>query len=117
MARKHLIYSYQFFDGSPVTVTAESNATVVAQLDYSSVYITWDTSDLVGTVEFLAKNGDNSDFYALDFGSAINITGASGSHQIVFSEMPFTDLKMRVNVTGGSSGNVSAVITAKSEGA
>jgi hypothetical protein len=118
MARKNLIHSYALFSAeSPVTTTSTSSSTNVEQLDYASIDFQWASSDLVATVEVQAKNGKNGDWRALDFGGTISVSGASGSHEILMTQMPFTDLRMTITVTGGSSGEVDAVITAKSEGA
>lgn len=116
MARKHLIYSYQLFDAQSVSSDSTSNSTTVAQLDQASIDLNWSASTLAATVEVQVKNGDNADWRALDFGSPISISGASGAHEIVFNQMPFTDLRLFVDVTSGS-GTVDAVITAKTVGA
>ena len=118
MARK-AFHSAAFFEAAtPVTVTVTSSKTMnVITQDYASIDLQWASSDLTASVEIEAQNGEDAEFRALDFGGAIAITGASGSHEIVLTEMPFTSIRMKITVTGGSSGEVDAYVTSKSKGA
>jgi hypothetical protein len=116
LARKNLIYSYPFFSAATISSTQTSASSKVDQLDYASISIVWAASTLAATVSVEVKNGDNDSWHALDFSSAITISGASGAHQLVLSELPFTDLRLKITVSSGS-GTVDAVITAKSKGA
>jgi hypothetical protein len=116
MARKNLIYSYKLFDNKVVTSNTMSSSTNVAQLDNASIDLRWNASTLVATVEVQAKNGVNSNWRTLDFGSPITITGSSGAHEILLLIMPFTDIRLVITVTSGS-GNVDAVLTSKTVGA
>lgn len=115
MARKHLIYSYPMIDGT-INTTTTSSSSSVDQLDKASIDLSWSASTLVATVTVEAKNGDNAEWRTLDFGSAITVSGASGAHEILLTEMPFTDLRLVLTVSAGS-GEVSAVLTSKSVGA
>lgn len=116
MARKNVIYSYPLFNRQVINATSTSPATNVQQLDQASIDLSWSSSTLVATVTVQAKNGQYADWRTIDFGSSITISGSSGSHEILFLAMPFTDLRLVVTVTSGS-GTVNAVITAKSVGA
>jgi hypothetical protein len=116
VARKNVIYSYKFFDNQVVSSDATSEHSEVSQLDQASIALTWATSTLVAAAEIQVRNGEKDSWRALDFGSAISISGASGAHEIILLAMPFTDLRVFLDVTSGS-GTVNAVITAKSVGA
>lgn len=116
MARKHLIYSYPFFDAAIVSASVDSASSKVDQLDNASIDLEWSASTLSATVQVQAKNGDNADWRTLDFSSPITISGASGSHEIILLMMPFTDLRLHITVSSGS-GTVSAILTSKSVGA
>ncbi len=116
MARKNLIYSYKFFDNQVVSADATSAVSSVAQLDVASIHLTWESSTLVATVKVQVRNGEKDEFRDLSFSSAISISGASGEHDIVLLAMPFTDLRLFIDVTSGS-GTVDAVLTSKSTGA
>lgn len=115
MARKHLIYSFPMIDGT-INSTTTSPSSKVDQLDKASIDLKWSASTLVATATVEAKNGDQADWRALDFGSAITVSGASGAHEILLVEMPFTDLRLVLTVSAGS-GDLSAVLTSKSVGA
>jgi len=117
MARKH-VHSFAFFDAStPITLTTSSPSMIVGQMDYGSIAFSWANSDLIATVALEAKRGKDDDWTELDLGTAPVITGASGEHELVLTQMPFTELRVTVNVTGGTTGEIAAVLTAKSEGA
>jgi hypothetical protein len=117
MARKTLIYSYQFFNNSVLSATTSSAQTDVSMLDKASIDLRWSASTLVATVTVEAQNGDNAEgFRALDFGSPILISGASGQHDIILTELPFTYLRLTITRTSGS-GTIDAVITSKAVGA
>lgn len=116
MARKHS-HSFNFFDTQTVTATTESTVMSVGQMDYGSIALSWSASDLTATLEVQARNGKDETYRALDFGGSIAISGASGSHEIVMNQMPFTDIKLVLTVTGGTSGVIEAPFTSKSTGA
>jgi hypothetical protein len=99
-----------------VSSTINSVETNVQQLDQASIDFRWSASSLVATLKVQVKNGKNANWRDVDFGSPINISGSSGSHEVIFLAMPFTDLRLRVEVTSGS-GTLDAVITAKTVGA
>jgi len=88
----------------------------VGQEDYGSIYVFWTGSSPVGTLEIQAKNGVNGTYRPLDFGSVISISGASGSHDIILNELPFTHLKL-VYTSSSGSGSMTANVTLKSKGA
>lgn len=116
MSRKHLIYSYKFFDNQVVSTDVTSSSTTVAQLDNASIDFSWSSSTFVGTLQVQVKNGENADWRNLEFSSAITISGTTGSHEIILLLMPFTDLRLFIDRTSGT-GTFKAVITSKSVGA
>jgi hypothetical protein len=109
-------------DNIDLTSTQTSESTHTANLDRASVSIEWSGSDAVGTIEFEAKKAKKDvstpelDWTTLDFGATIDITGASGNHEIIFDALDFTDLRVKFNSTSGTVGNLSAVLTAKQIG-
>lgn len=110
-------HSFNFFNSETVTTSTESREMNVDRLDYGSIALVWSASDLTATLEVQARNGKNEAYRAVDFGSAIAISGASGSHEIIMSQMPFSDIKLVLTVTGGTSGVIDAPFTSKSNGA
>lgn len=116
MARKNIVASFKLFDNQVVVADSESPLTDVSQLDYASIELNWSASTLAANVEVQAKNGKNGQWRTLPLGSVPAISGASGSHEIILTEMPFTELRLALTSVTGS-GTVDAVITAKSKGA
>lgn len=116
MGRKNVVKSYKMIDAGDLSGNITSNTTNVINLDKASIHLVWSGSSPVGVITVEARNGDNDSWYELDFGSAINISGNSGDHQIVFNELPFTSIRVKYAVTSGT-GSIDATITAKVVGA
>jgi hypothetical protein len=122
MARKNIIPSHSMLQDVDITTDQTSESTNVAHLDRASVSIDWTGSDAVGEIQFEAKKQENNkalpdaDWRALDFGSTIDITGASGSHEVIFDALDFTDLRVKFVSTSGTTGTLTAVLTAKQIG-
>lgn len=105
--------------GGYITVSADyTTETInVSQTDNLSFHLQWRSSTLVATVYIQARNGDDDqdDWRTLDFGSAISISGTSGEHEITLNEMPFTNVRMFIDVASGS-GQVGCTFAAKALG-
>lgn len=85
-------------------------------LDKASIHVSWTGSSPVGTLTVQARNGENDSYRTLDFGSAISVSGNSGEHELIFTELPFSDIKMTYTRTSGT-GTMSAYIHSKVVGA
>lgn len=94
----------------------ESAATNVSQIDDLSIVIAWNGSGLTGTFSVEARNGENDSFRELDFGDTIDIDADTGDHRVVFTEVPFTEVKLKYTASAGT-GTVNAYLTMKSGGA
>lgn len=116
MGRKNVIESFKMFDQADISTNATSTATSVIRQDQARIILNWTGTSPVGVITIEARNGADDPYKALDFGSAINISGNTGSHEIIFSEMPFTDLRVVYTSTSGT-GNLDAIITSKVLGA
>lgn len=122
MARKNVIPAHKMLDAVDITTNQTSENTTVTNLDRASVSIEWSGSDAVGEIQFDARKQKEGkfnpelDWTQLDFGTTIDITGASGSHEVIFDSLDFTDLRIRFVSTSGTSGTLSAVLTAKQIG-
>lgn len=123
MARKNVLYGYDMLSGNitnppqnAVSATLNSNPIVdVSGQDYGTIDLQWSASSLVATVNVQARNGQNDAWRTLNFGSAISISGGSGSHEIILTQMGFTDLRLNIVVTSGT-GTVNAFLTTKAQG-
>lgn len=113
--RKNVIKGFSMMDEVDISANATSSTVNVLNLDKASIYIDWAGSSPVGELTVEAKNGENSPWYALDFGVTIDVTGNTGDHLIILNEMPFEQLRIQYASTSGS-GTISAYITAKQVG-
>lgn len=114
MARKNLVASFQLISAGAMTGSITSSTVNVQQMDKASIHLVWSGASGTSTVTVEARNGALDSWYTLDFGSAITISTASGDHQIQFTELPFTDI--RVKSTAIAAGTLNARITMKQVG-
>ena len=116
MGRKNVVKSYKMIEAGDLASNIESTTTNVINLDKASIHLKWSGTSPIGTITVEAQNGENDSWYELDFGSSINISGASGDHQIIFNELPFTSIRIQYTATSGT-GEITATYTAKVTGA
>jgi hypothetical protein len=116
LGRKNIVYGYQLFDAVSLGASQTSAEVEVSQTDYGSIYLSWTGTSPVGTITVQAKNGADGTYRSLDFGSSISISGSSGNHDLILSELPFTHLKLVYTRSSGT-GSMTANLTLKSGGA
>ncbi len=112
-------------DEASLASNSTSPSTKTINLDRASVFVSWSGSDAVGELKFQARKIKDatpetladSDWADLDFGATIDITGAAGSHEVIFNALDFTDLRAVYESTSGSTGTLTAVLSAKTVGA
>lgn len=106
--------------GGYVTINADYTSEIfnVSSADKISIHFQWKASTLSAEIIVQVRNGDEDidDWRELDFGTAINISSASGEHDILITEVAFTDLRIFVDRASGS-GDIGATITTKAVGA
>lgn len=121
MARKNIVEGYPIINGTSLATSFTSSTSSVKNLDYASIHIEWSGTAPVGVITVEARNGDErnndavADWYLIDMGSVITISGASGDHQLFFDKLPFTDLRLQYTATSGT-GTMTAFITSKQSG-
>ena len=116
MGRKGVVKSYKMFDAEDISISATSKESNVINLDKASVIFSWTGTAPSGVITCEARNGEKEDWYELDCGGTMTVSGASGTHQLVFNELPFTDIRFQYTASSGT-GTLDAVITAKVVGA
>lgn len=121
MSRKNVQESYKMLSAASLATNQTSSAYNVKNQDKAFVVVKWSGTSPVGTLTVQARDrketiGPDSDWVTLDFGSAISISGASGNHQLVFNELPFTDIRLVYTATSGT-GTLDAWISSKVIGA
>ena len=104
------------FDSEVVSSATTSKEINVGQTDLAAIDVVWSASSLVADVKVEAQTGDDSAWREVDISGTPAISGASGDHQIIFNELPFTKIRLSVGVTSGS-GTITATISTKSKGA
>lgn len=117
MSRRAVI-SKLFVSENALNTSLQSEVLNVRQTDGGSIHLVWangSSADFTVTVE--ARNGeaDQDSFRTLDFGSPIQISGASGSHEIIFNSLPFAEMRLVLTRTAGSA-DIDATFTFKSLG-
>ena len=127
MGRKNLILTYNMLNAIDLDTSANSSATFTTTVDHMSINIVWSGSTGTNTgaivVQGTNKDPDASDFAAADYfdlelsGGAVNLTGASGEHIIIFDKIPFRAIRLSYTNSTHAAGTVSAIMSAKTIGA
>lgn len=116
--RKSVVKGFNMFgaDGD-ISASVTSAETSVINLDKASIDVTWTGSAPVGTLTVEATNDEKNEVWrTLDMGGTISISGASGAHELIFNELPFTAIRLVYTRTSGT-GTILAKIVAKTVGA
>jgi len=123
MGRKNIIKPYVIFKGEDMSADiTQTEGTQVQNLDKASIYVSWTGTGLTGTLTVEAKQDTEknstpqSDWFTIDFGDIMTIDADTGNHQILFTQLPFTHIRLKYTASGGT-GTMRAVIDAKTEGA
>jgi len=128
VGRKNIIYTYKMLDAVALDTSSDSTATVVTTIDHASINITWTggaggTDTGVVVVQVTNLDSDASTFAASDWvdltlsGGAINLTGTSGEHLVIFDKIPFRAMRLSYTNSDHSSGTLTAILSAKTIGA
>ena len=127
MGRKNLILTYNMLNAIDLDTSANSSATFTTTVDHMSINIVWSGSTGTNTgaivVQGTNKDPEAADFVAADYfdlelsGGAVNLTGASGEHIIIFDKIPFRAIRLSYTNSTHAAGTVSAVMSAKTIGA
>ena len=127
MGRKNLILTYNMLNAIDLDTSANSSATFTTTIDQLSINIVWSGSTGTNTgaivVQGTNKDPEAADFVAADYfdlelsGGAINLTGASGEHIVIFDKTPFRAIRLVYTNSTHAAGTVSAVMSAKTIGA
>ena len=127
MGRKNLILTYNMLNAIDLDTSANSSATFTTTIDQLSINIVWSGSTGTNTgaivVQGTNKDPEAADFVAADYfdlelsGGAINLTGASGEHIVIFDKTPFRAIGLVYTNSTHAAGTVSAIMSAKTLGA
>lgn len=115
MGRKSVVKSFKMIDQGDISGNVTSAITNVINLDIASIAISWSGTSPIGSITVQARNGEQEAFRDIDIGT-INVSGNTGNHDLIFTELPFTDLQVTYTATSGT-GTLDAVLTSKVTGA
>lgn len=120
MARKNVIHSFKMIDDGDASADITSSPTSTIHMDKASIRIEWSGTP-VGTVAIQAQQRKKDEriveanWFDVDLGSTVTIDGTDTEHQILFNELPFTDLRVKYTSTSGT-GTINVKISAKQVG-
>lgn len=120
MGRKNNGPKYQLWSAVDTATNPTSEATSVHQVDHVCYELEYGAAvNALISVEF-SNDPDNAPiktWRAVEFGQSIALNGAVDTQtNIVFREMPFKSLRLKITNTGGT-GNISAWISSQTRGA
>jgi hypothetical protein len=112
--RKNVVKSFKMLENADLSAPLTSIVVNVINMDKASIHVAW--VDLVGTstMTVQVRNGEDDSWYDLDMSSVITLSGSGGNHQLLFTELPFTDI--RLQTTAATSGTVNCSISMKQVG-
>lgn len=117
MARKNFIDSFNMLDAVSLADPHTSPPTNVLKLDRASLYVSWTDLLAVGELEVQGRIGEDNAWFIVDFSEPLEIKpDYNGEFQIIFNELPFTDIRLIYTPTSGS-GSLTATLTSKTVGA
>lgn len=124
VARKNHIKHYKMLSAVDISSSQTSDKTNVEPVDQATIAVNWSAgSTPIGVITIEASNSSDIEFnqsaetwLELDFGVAINVSGNSGNHQIIFDSLPFRYIRIKYTRSSGSA-TMSATLQAKSVGA
>lgn len=116
---KKLIVPFRLIDAGDISGSITGSQVNCAHQDGGIAYIAWTGTSPIGEVQFefleldAAHNTAKTDEWKqVDFGSTISVSGNTGSHQIVFTSLPFFALRPKYVRTSGI-GSLSVTFAAK----
>ena len=109
---KRVITPFQVYTAADIATSPTSVESDLTNLDYAHYDIFWTGVAPVGTitVEYLRDGAE--DWETLDLGATVSISGATGSHRILLTQLPFKKLRLKTTYTSGA-GTINAYLTAK----
>ncbi len=121
MGRKNIIEAHEMFSTASISASNTSDVVYIKNQDKASILVSWSGSSPSGTLAVQVRNrreptGAASAWTTLDMGASISISGNTGSHTLIFNELPFSELRL-VYTRASGTGTISAILVAKQVGA
>lgn len=124
MARKNTIPAFPMFGASGVDMSVASTTSAITNVentDNIGIVLNWSGSSPVGTMTVDCSNDYDvqspaaAHWVSLDFGSAISVSGNTGSSIININQLPYTWLRA-VYTKGSGTGTLTAKLSSKQTG-
>jgi hypothetical protein len=115
MSRKSIIQSYKVIDAGAMASNITSTVQDCRQIDNIGLMASWSGTAPIGVLTVEVSN-DQSTWSALDFGAPINVSGASGNHNININQIPFVWMRVVYTASSGT-GVLNCHLAAKVVGA
>ena len=110
---KRVLFPYVLMDNVSVATEQVSTEIDSQSLDNNFINVVWGTGSSVGKLYVEVLTDRNNTWTKLDYNTDININMSSaGSHQLTFTSLPFSKLRLKYTPTSGS-GNLTASIQGK----
>ena len=117
MGRKHVVKTFKMAEAADISANFTTPSTNVLNLDQASIHVRWQNSAaIMGEIQIEARNGADEPWYVLDFNTTMAVDTDDSFLQIVFREMPFTDIRLQYVSTSGTA-DMDATLTMKTVGA
>lgn len=115
MSTKLASAPYFVLQQTAVTTNVTSEVTKILHRDNISYEIVWSNgaSTPLGTFTVEVQNDVTDPWMALNFGTAIALTGNSGSHGVSVTEMSFANIRVSYTATQGQVDLSISVVTKK----
>lgn len=121
MARKNIVQAFEMITDGDMSGEIISEATNIQNLDKVYIRLDWTSSSIDGEIIVEMRqikpgvNPSSVEWKTVNFGTQILITSDNSSHELLFQELPGTEIRLRYAATGGT-GTLNAVLTAKQVG-
>lgn len=115
MSRKSVIRGYKVITDGDMSGNLTSDITNVTNLDNVGYLVEWSGTSPVGVITVETQSGP-SGWCALDFGTAISVSGNTGCAVININQIPFENVRLNYIVTSGT-GTLNVTLSSKVVGA
>lgn len=103
MSRKQILPSFKILDAVDISTSQTSGKTSIEGIDNVALQAVWNGTSPVGVLYVeVSVEANPVNWDALDFGSAISISGNTGMHTININQHAFKWLRVRYVRTSGT---------------
>jgi hypothetical protein len=112
MSRKNVLLPYQVLTAQSLLAPFSSNETYIDWLDNIGITLDVVTADIVGQF-FIQGTVNGTSWFDMDVQPTLLVSGANTKMILNLNQVPFHKVRIRFEVTSGTSGTVDAWIMSK----